>query len=74
MGWYVCLTLGHAGIVQRHTVLAHIRDSVFEQREHFGHDVDAQTVTGAEILIDPNSKLGRTYAICGGCYARAAGI
>jgi len=51
------LAFGHSWIVEDSAVFAHIGDAVFEQGENLGYDIDAQPISGAEILIDPNVKL-----------------
>ena len=55
------VSLGHqrqaarsARIVEHLTSLADIRDAIFELHEHVGAVVDTETVSGAEILVDPD--------------------
>ena len=45
---------GTARIVERVAVLGHIGDAVLELHEHVGAMVEAEPVTGAQVLIDPN--------------------
>jgi hypothetical protein len=43
----------------------HVRQPVVEQREHVGGDLFAETVAGAEILIDPDLHGGLLLARSG---------
>lgn len=47
-------TSGSPGVVQGRTVLRHVGDSVFELHEHVGTVIDAETVAGAQVLVDPH--------------------
>ena len=42
-------------IVEYHSVLYDVRDAVFELSKDVGTMIDAQTVTGTKVLIDPHS-------------------
>ena len=44
-----------AGIVQRNATLGHVGNSVFQLHEHVRAVVDAQAVTGAQVLVDPHA-------------------
>ena len=44
-----------AGIVADHVTVANVGDAVLEKNEHFGAVIGAKTVTGAQVLVDPNS-------------------
>jgi hypothetical protein len=47
-------TLGTTGAAEHLVALLHVREPVIEQREHVGGDFLAQTVAGAEVLVDPD--------------------
>src|SRR5215218_9567893 len=44
-----------AGVVEDEPVLLHVGDAVLEDREHGGNVVGADAVTGAQVLVDPDS-------------------
>jgi hypothetical protein len=46
---------GTAGIVERGTVLGDVGNPVFELDEHVGTVIDTDPVTGAEVLVDPDT-------------------
>ena len=48
------MLLGPTGVVLGSAVRRDVGDPVVEEHEHLGAVVDAQPVTGAEILIDPH--------------------
>ena len=54
VSWNKREALGTAGVVQSHTVLHDVRDPVLEHHEHIRGVILAQTVTSAEILVDPD--------------------
>src|SRR5690606_5753582 len=43
-----------AGVVQGPAALGHVGDAVLELDEHVGAVVEAQAVTGAQVLVDPH--------------------
>ena len=58
-----CETAGAAGIVQRRTVFNDVSNAVFKLDEHVGAVVNANTVAGAEVLVDPDSHDDRTVPL-----------
>ena len=50
------LALGHTRIIERLAVLAYVGNAIFEQGEDLGYNIDTQTVAGAQILVDPDTK------------------
>ena len=48
-------TAGTTGVVERRTVLDNVGDPVFKLNEDVRAVVDAETIAGTEVLIDPNS-------------------
>jgi hypothetical protein len=44
-----------AGIVEHLAALGDVRNAVLELHEHVGTVVDAQPVTGAQVLVDPDT-------------------
>lgn len=50
---------GASRIVQRMTGLGHVGDAVFQLHEHVGAVIEAETVAGAQVLIDPDAHGGR---------------
>ncbi len=64
------ITLAHhrqaarsTGIVEHLSVLDNVGDAVLEQGEHVGAVIDAQSVTGAQVLVDPHSHRCRTVPL-----------
>ena len=57
--WHGSQTSRTAGVVQHDTVFDDVCDAVFEQCEHLGALVDAQTVARAEVLVDPHTHVVR---------------
>ncbi len=51
------------GIVEHLAALGDIRDAVLELHEHVGTVVDAQTVTGAQVLVDPDTHGAETVPL-----------
>ena len=56
-------TAGAARIVEHLAVLDDVGNPVFEQHEDIGAVIDAESVTGAEVLIDPHSHGVRTVPL-----------
>ncbi len=50
-------------IVQHLAILDDVGDAVLEQREHIGTVIDAEAVTGAEVLVDPHTHGDRTVPL-----------
>ena len=50
------LALSHSRIIERLAVLAYVGNTVFEQGEDLGHNIDTQTVAGTQILVDPDTE------------------
>ncbi len=51
---------GSTGVVQRRAGLCDIGNAVLELHEHIGTVIDAQTVTGAQVLVDPHVHGAKT--------------
>ena len=47
-----------AGIVERGTVLGDVRDPILELNEHIGTVIDTDPVTGAQVLVNPDTHDG----------------
>jgi hypothetical protein len=52
-----------AGVVEHLAVLDDVGDAVLEQDEHVGAVIDAESVTGAEVLVDPHTHGDRTVPL-----------
>ena len=46
---------GAAGVIEGSAVLSDVGNAVFELNEHVGAVVNANSVAGAEVLVDPDT-------------------
>ncbi len=58
-----CQTARPTGIVEHLAVLGDVRDAVLELHEDVGAVIDAQTVTGAQVLVDPHTHGAETVPL-----------
>jgi hypothetical protein len=53
-GWNDCQALGTTGVREDLGPVFDIGETIVEEREDVGRDLFAETVTGAQVLIDPD--------------------